>query len=48
MILKLTLIGIEVLLGLFLTIHGIIHKSVLVIFFGGLVLDSATKHFTKF
>lgn len=48
MILKLTLIGIEVLLGLFLTIYGIIHKSVLVIFFGGLLLDSATKHFTKF
>jgi hypothetical protein len=48
MVLKLTLIGIEVLLGLFLIIYGIIHKSVLDIFFGGLLLDSATKHFTKF
>lgn len=47
MILKLTLIGIEVLLGLFLTIYGIIHKSLLDIFFGGYLLDSATKHFTK-
>jgi hypothetical protein len=48
MILKLTLIGIEVLLGLFLTVYGILHKSLLDIFFGGLLLDSATKHFTKF
>lgn len=48
MILKLTLIGIEVLLGLFLVIYGIIHKSVLVIFFGGLFFDNAVKHFTKF
>lgn len=48
MILKLTLIGVEVLLGLFLTIYGILHTSVLDIFFGGFLLDSATKHFTKF
>lgn len=48
MVLKLTLIGVEVLLGLFLTVYGIIHKSVLDIFFGGFLLDSATKHFTKF
>lgn len=48
MILKLTLIGIEVLLGLFLMVYGIIHKSVLDIFLGGLLIDSATKHFTKF
>lgn len=47
MILKLTLIGIEVLLGLFLMIYGITHKSVLDIFLGGLLIDSATKHFTK-
>lgn len=48
MIIKLILVGIEVLLGLFLMVYGIIHKSVLVIFFGGLLIDSATKHFTKF
>lgn len=47
MILKLTFIGMEVLLGLFLMVYGILHKSLLDIFFGGYLIDSATKHFTK-
>lgn len=47
MTLKLTIIGIEVMLSIYMLLFGTIHKSILFLFLGGYLIDSAIKHFSK-
>ena len=47
MTLKLTIIGIEVMLSIYMVMIGALHKSIVFIALGGYLVDSAIKHFSK-